>query len=87
VRALFDRAGECACCCGALTHSTLAVDLKWPTPSKPMYFYVCAGAEEISGSGTSFLNRCGVGWSVGLACGMLQPCLADAFLACSTASS
>jgi hypothetical protein len=40
-----------------LFHSTLAIDLKWPTPSKPMYFYICGGAEEISGSGTSFLNR------------------------------
>ena len=38
---------------------TLSLDLKWPTPSKPMYFYICAGAEEISGSGTSFLNRWG----------------------------
>mmetsp|Transcript_9231 Transcript_9231/g.27028 ORF Transcript_9231/g.27028 Transcript_9231/m.27028 type:complete len:763 (-) Transcript_9231:654-2942(-) len=29
----------------------------WPNPRKPMMFYTCNGAEEISGSGTSFLNR------------------------------
>lgn len=36
---------------------TSELDLKWPTPSKPMYFHICSGAEEISGSGTSYLNR------------------------------
>jgi len=33
------------------------VDFPWPLPSKPMFFYIQQGAEEISGSGTSFLNR------------------------------
>uniref|UniRef100_A0A6U0THT0 Upf1 domain-containing protein n=1 Tax=Pinguiococcus pyrenoidosus TaxID=172671 RepID=A0A6U0THT0_9STRA len=31
--------------------------LPWPNPRKPMMFYTCNGAEELSGSGTSFLNR------------------------------
>lgn len=29
----------------------------WPNPSKPMFFLVNNGSEEMSGSGTSFLNR------------------------------
>lgn len=33
------------------------VDFPWPIPGKPMFFYACLGAEEISGSGTSYLNR------------------------------
>ncbi|KAJ9528293.1 hypothetical protein QJQ45_014261, partial [Haematococcus lacustris] len=33
------------------------VDFPWPQPDKPMMFYCQLGAEEISGSGTSFLNR------------------------------
>ena len=32
-------------------------DVVWPIPSRPMYFYVVTGAEELSGSGTSYLNR------------------------------
>jgi hypothetical protein len=28
-----------------------------PVPGKPMFFYACLGTEEISGSGTSYLNR------------------------------
>lgn len=37
---------------------TLAgVDFPWPNPSKPMFFYVSNGFEEISSSGTSYLNR------------------------------
>jgi regulator of nonsense transcripts 1 len=32
-------------------------DIAWPVPSKPMFFYISTGAEEISGSGTSYLNR------------------------------
>lgn len=32
-------------------------DFPWPSPEKPMLFYVCNGCEEISSSGTSFLNR------------------------------
>ena len=34
-----------------------AVDFPWPVPSRPMLFYIQTGAEEISASGTSFLNR------------------------------
>lgn len=34
-----------------------AVDFPWPVPGKPMFFYSCLGTEEISGSGTSYLNR------------------------------
>jgi len=33
------------------------VDFPWPNPDKPMMFYSQLGAEEISASGTSFLNR------------------------------
>ena len=33
------------------------VDFPWPTPTKPMFFYSSSGFEEISGSGTSYLNR------------------------------
>ena len=29
----------------------------WPNPEVPMMFYVCGGSEEMSASGTSFLNR------------------------------
>ena len=32
-------------------------DFKWPVPSQPMVFYHSVSAEEISSSGTSFLNR------------------------------
>ena len=32
-------------------------DFPWPVPSKPMFFYSIQGMEEISGSGTSYLNR------------------------------
>jgi hypothetical protein len=32
-------------------------DIEWPNPNKPMYFYVCSGTEEMSASGTSYLNR------------------------------
>ncbi|WFD17829.1 ATP-dependent RNA helicase [Malassezia caprae] len=31
--------------------------IRWPIPSMPMMFYQNLGQEEISGSGTSFLNR------------------------------
>ena len=34
-----------------------AVDFPWPNPDKPMMFYINPGTEEISGSGTSYLNR------------------------------
>lgn len=33
------------------------VDLPWPSLSKPMLFWVHTGPEEVSASGTSFLNR------------------------------
>lgn len=33
------------------------LDLQWPVPNKPMFFYICTSAEEIASSGTSFLNR------------------------------
>ena len=33
------------------------IDFPWPVPGKPMFFYSCLGTEEISGSGTSYLNR------------------------------
>lgn len=34
------------------------VDFPWPAPDTPMFFYQNLGQEEISSSGTSFLNRC-----------------------------
>ncbi|XP_050403734.1 regulator of nonsense transcripts 1 [Patella vulgata] len=34
-----------------------ALDFPWPTPDKPMFFYCTSGQEEISSSGTSYLNR------------------------------
>lgn len=33
------------------------IDFSWPQPSKPMFFRQNLGQEEISGSGTSYLNR------------------------------
>eukprot|EP00928_Gymnodinium_smaydae_P007599 TRINITY_DN12722_c0_g1_i1.p1 TRINITY_DN12722_c0_g1~~TRINITY_DN12722_c0_g1_i1.p1 ORF type:complete len:1127 (+),score=208.53 TRINITY_DN12722_c0_g1_i1:492-3383(+) len=33
------------------------IDFPWPRPDMPMYFYNSAGGEEISASGTSYLNR------------------------------
>ncbi|KAL0592100.1 hypothetical protein ABG067_000753 [Albugo candida] len=33
------------------------LDFPWPNPNKPTFFYICLGAEEISSSGTSYLNR------------------------------
>lgn len=32
----------------------------WPLPERPMMFYVQLGQEEISASGSSYLNRTGV---------------------------
>ena len=29
----------------------------WPNPKKPMFFWCSTGQEEISSSGTSYLNR------------------------------
>ena len=31
----------------------------WPEPDRPMMFYVQLGQEEISASGSSYLNRTG----------------------------
>ena len=36
------------------------VAFPWPVPDKPMMFYCQLGKEEISPSGTSYLNRTGV---------------------------
>jgi regulator of nonsense transcripts 1 len=33
------------------------VDFPWPSAARPMFFYNCIGQEEISSSGTSYLNR------------------------------
>ena len=33
------------------------IEFPWPDPTKPMFFYISNGCEEISASGTSFLNR------------------------------
>uniref|UniRef100_A0A336KT50 DNA helicase n=1 Tax=Culicoides sonorensis TaxID=179676 RepID=A0A336KT50_CULSO len=35
----------------------LKIDFPWPNPDCPMFFLVTLGAEEIAGSGTSYLNR------------------------------
>ena len=34
-----------------------AIEFPWPVASKPMMFYISTGAEELSASGTSYLNR------------------------------
>lgn len=34
-----------------------SLDIPWPQADKPMFFYIAAGQEEISSSGTSYLNR------------------------------
>lgn len=36
---------------------TVNMDFPWPQPDKPMFFYATSGQEEISSSGTSYLNR------------------------------
>eukprot|EP00163_Fabomonas_tropica_P009292 TRINITY_DN1909_c0_g1_i2.p1 TRINITY_DN1909_c0_g1~~TRINITY_DN1909_c0_g1_i2.p1 ORF type:complete len:1112 (+),score=271.16 TRINITY_DN1909_c0_g1_i2:105-3440(+) len=33
------------------------IDFPWPVPNKPLMFWVAMGQEEISSSGTSYLNR------------------------------
>ena len=33
------------------------IEFPWPDPTQPMFFYINAGNEEMSASGTSFLNR------------------------------
>ncbi len=37
-----------------------SIAFPWPDVSRPMMFYVQLGAEEISVSGTSYLNRAGI---------------------------
>lgn len=37
--------------------STNNIKFPWPSQEKPMFFYNCVGYEEISASGTSYLNR------------------------------
>ena len=37
--------------------SQTGVDFPWPVADKPMLFYATTGQEEISSSGTSYLNR------------------------------
>lgn len=41
----------------AVSHRLRPGDFPWPVADKPMLFYNCVGYEEISGSGTSYLNR------------------------------
>ena len=41
----------------ASERANLAFDFPWPDADRPMFFYTSFGAEEVSGSGTSFLNR------------------------------
>ncbi|KAK4800827.1 hypothetical protein SAY86_021314 [Trapa natans] len=36
---------------------SMGIDFPWPVPNRPMFFYVQMGQEEISASGTSYLNR------------------------------
>jgi regulator of nonsense transcripts 1 len=43
----------------AAERSLPSVAFPWPDPDKPMMFYSQLGNEEISASGTSFLNRTG----------------------------
>lgn len=33
------------------------IEFPWPNPQRPTFFYICLGAEELSASGTSYLNR------------------------------
>jgi regulator of nonsense transcripts 1 len=39
--------------------SAPGVDFPWPVAATPMLFYTTLGQEEMSASGTSYLNRCG----------------------------
>lgn len=41
----------------AAERSIANLDFPWPQPEKPMFFYCSLGQEEISSSGTSYLNR------------------------------
>lgn len=33
------------------------IEFPWPNPARPMFFYTSLGQEEVSASGTSYLNR------------------------------
>jgi len=41
----------------AAERNQTSLNFPWPVPNKPMFFYNCLGQEEISASGTSYLNR------------------------------
>jgi len=43
--------------CTASEKTLPNIDFPWPTPNKPMFFYISSGFEEMSSSGTSYLNR------------------------------
>lgn len=42
---------------GAAERSSSSISFPWPSPDTPMMFWSQLGAEEISASGTSYLNR------------------------------
>ncbi|TYZ57412.1 hypothetical protein PybrP1_005997 [[Pythium] brassicae (nom. inval.)] len=42
---------------GAAERQLRRVDFPWPNPNRPTFFYICLGTEEMSSSGTSYLNR------------------------------
>ena len=42
---------------GAAERLQPGIGFPWPQPDTPMFFYTCMGSEEISASGTSYLNR------------------------------
>ena len=44
------------------------LNFPWPQPDKPMLFYVQLGQEEISVTGTSYLNRTGKNDSSAFSC-------------------
>lgn len=44
---------------GAAERSAPGVAFPWPAPGRPLMFYAQLGQEEISPSGTSYLNRTG----------------------------
>ena len=41
----------------ASDRASASVPFPWPNPNKPMMFWTHLGAEELSASGTSYLNR------------------------------
>ncbi|KAJ0252749.1 DNA2/NAM7 helicase-like [Hirschfeldia incana] len=48
---------ERALCNGVIVIERQGIEFPWPVPTRPMFFYVQLGQEEISASGTSYLNR------------------------------